>query len=416
VQITGDVDPSRFSSVLRNASGHVLWQRSPAPPISVTATQAATGLYDARFIETEAEVESAQHPAAGRTVLLLHSGPQHFLAIIDSPVDPSSLGQLPPHSTVRVRGVCVVDQSFTGNVVPFAILLRSSGDVQILAGPPWWTLRNLFIAAMTLPVAALLAFFLYSRADRWRMQAVLDERLRMAREIHDTLAQGYAAIALQLESALDRNRRPNIPDFVTRALKMAEHSRSEAHLSVASLRALHDDAPFPALLRHLLAVQIASGITLGIRSSEGEHRLPIEIESNLLRIIQECVANTVRHAQATLIEVDLDYSPDFLSVRVSDNGHGFNAEAAPDAEEGHYGIAGMRERSVRIHADFELTSDAAGTCVSVRVPLPRSHSIAGEYALSLIRRLLHQFGALRFTAFGHSEHHDAKAHSRFDLG
>jgi signal transduction histidine kinase len=416
VQITGDVDPSRFSSVLRSATGHVLWQRSPAPPISVTASQAATGLYDARFIETEAEVESAQHPAAGRTVLLLHSGHQHFLAIIDSLVDPSSLDHIRPRSTVRVRGVCVVDQLFTSNSVAFAILLRSSGDVQVLTGPPWWALRNLFAAATALPIAALFGLFLYSRADRWRMQAVLDERLRMAREIHDTLAQGYAAIAFQLESALDRNGRPNAPDSVTRALQMAEHSRSEAHLSVASLRALHDDAPFPELLRHLLAVQIASGVTLGIRSSEGEHRLPIEIESNLLRIIQECVANTVRHAQATVIRVELDYSSDFLSVRVFDDGHGFNAEAAPGAEEGHYGIAGMRERAARIHADFQLASDSAGTCVVVRVPLPHAHSVARGYASSLFRRLLHHLGALRFTAIGHSEHFDAKAHSRFDLG
>jgi signal transduction histidine kinase len=315
-----------------------------------------------------------------------------------------------------VRGVCVVDQSFTGNSVPFAILLRSSGDVQVLAGPPWWALRNLLVAAMILPVAALLAFFLYSRADHWRMQAVLDERLHMAREIHDTLAQGYAAIAFQLESGLDRNGRQNIPDSVTRALQMAERSRNEAHLSVASLRALHDDAPFPALLRHLLAVQIAGGITLSIHCSEGERRLPIAIESNLLRIIQECIANTVGHAQATVIEVDLDYSPDFLSVRVFDNGHGFNAEAAPGAEEGHYGIAGMRERSVRICADFQLTSDVAGTCVLVRVPLPHSHSIASEYALALFRRLLHHLGVLRLNAFGRSENLDAKAHSRFDLG
>lgn len=416
VQITGDVEPSRFSSVLRNATGHVLWQRSPAPPISVTAAQAATGLYDARFIETEAEVESAQQPAEGRSVLLLYSGHQYFLAIIDSLVDPSSLDHIPLHSTVRVRGVCVVDPSFTGNSVAFAILLRSSGDVQVLAGPPWWTLRNLFAAAMIFPIAALIGFFLYSRADRWRMQAVLDERLHMAREIHDTLAQGYAAIAFQLESALNRNGRPNTSDSVTRALQMAERSRSEAHLSVASLRALHYDAPFPALLRHLLAAQIGSGITLSIRNSEGERRLPIEIESNLLRIIQECVANTVRHAQATLIEVELAYSPDHLSVGVFDNGHGFNAETAPGAEEGHYGIAGMRERSDRIHADFQLTSDAAGTCVIVRVSLPRSHSIAWDYTLSLFRRLRHHLGALRFITIGHSEHLDAKAHSRFDLG
>ena len=416
VQITGEVESSLYSSVLHNATGHVLWQRSPAPPISVTAAQAAEGIYDARFIETEAEVEAVRQTAAAETLLLLGRGHQHFLAIVDPATDPSLLSHIPPHSTVRVRGVCVIDQRFTGNSAAFALLLRSSSDVRILAGPPWWTLRNLLAAAMALPIIALLGLFIYFRVDRWRMQAVLDERLHMAREIHDTLAQGYAAIAFQLESALDRTGRLTTPDSVTLALQMAERSRSEAHLSIASLRALHFDAPFPTLLRHVLGFQIAGGITFDIRSSGNERRLPVEIESNLLRIIQESVANTIRHAEATLIQVELDYSTDFLSVRISDNGHGFNPEAAPSAEGGHYGISGMRERSARIRADFHLTSNAAGTRIIVRVPLPRSHSIAKGYAVSLFRRSMQQLGAVRFTAVHHSEHIDAKAHSRPDLG
>jgi anti-sigma regulatory factor (Ser/Thr protein kinase) len=416
VQITGEVEPSHFSAVMHQATGHVLWQRSPAPPISVSATQAAVGLYDARFIETEAEVDGVQHTGNGRMVLLLHSGFQHFVAIVDSLANPPLLRDIPPHSTVRVRGVCVVDPEFTGNAAGFAILLRSASDVHVLAGPPWWALRNLVAAGMALPIAALLGFFIYSRADRWRMQAVLDERLHMAREIHDTLAQGYAAIAFQLESAIDRDRYINDPESLKLALQMAERSRGEAHLSIASLRALHYDAPFPELLRHLLAVQIAGGISLTIRSYGNERRLPVEIESNLLRIVQECVANTVRHAKATLVTAELDYSPELLSLMVSDNGKGFDANAAPGAEEGHYGLPGMRERSARIHADFQLTSGDAGTCIIVRVPLPQPRSMAWGYTLSLLRRTLHRFSALRFTAFGRSESLHAKDNSHFDIG
>lgn len=166
VQITGEVEPLPFSAVLRDAAGRVLWQRSPAPPISVTAAQAATGLYDARFIETEAEVDASPNPSSRGTVLLLRSGYQRFLAILDSGADPSLLGQIAPHSTVRVRGVCVVDQAFTGNSVPFAILLRSSNDVRILSGPPWWDLRNLIAVAIALPIVLLLGLFISTRADR----------------------------------------------------------------------------------------------------------------------------------------------------------------------------------------------------------------------------------------------------------
>jgi signal transduction histidine kinase len=416
VQITGDVEPSRFSAVLLNATGRVLWQRSPAPPISVSATQAAAGLYDARFIETEAEADSSPQPSPAGTILSLHSGHQRFLAILNSGADPSALRQIAPHSTVRVRGVCVVDPAFTRNSTPFAILLRSSSDVLVLAGPPWWDLRNLMEAAIALPVAALLGFFLYSRAERWRMQAVLDERLRMAREIHDTLAQDYAAIAFQLESALDRDRRTSTVERVARALQMAERSRGEAHLSIAALRALHYDAPFPALLRHLLQHQIAGGIRLDIFSNGSERHLSVEVEANLLRIIQECVANAVRHAHGSLIEVDLDYSPDYLTVVVRDNGQGFYPECAPGAEDGHYGITGMRERAARIGADIQLASGPSGTCISLRVPVPRPRSVARGYVLSVFRRTLHRLSALRLTRTRPSEQLDAKANSRFDLG
>jgi signal transduction histidine kinase len=200
------------------------------------------------------------------------------------------------------------------------------------------------------------------------------------------------------------------------ALQMAERSRGEAHLSIASLRALHYDAPFPQLLRQLLALQNASGIALTIRSHGNERRLPLEIESNLLRIIQECVANTVRHARATLVQVELEYSPELLTVTVTDDGAGFDTDAAPGAEEGHYGLTGMRERSARISADFQLTSGTGGTRILVRVPLPRSRSVAWGYTVSLFRGTLHQLGALRSTARGRPEHLNAKDNSRFDLG
>ena len=186
VQITGKVELLRFSAVFHDATGRILWQGSPPPPISVTATQAATGLYDTRFIETEAEVDASPKSSSGGTVLMLHSGDQRFLTILDPSGNPSSLGRIAPHSTVRVRGVCVIDQALTRNSAPFAILLRSSSDVSVLAGPPWWDLRNLIAAAITLPIVALLGFFISFRADQWRTQAVLDERLHMAREIHDT--------------------------------------------------------------------------------------------------------------------------------------------------------------------------------------------------------------------------------------
>jgi hypothetical protein len=101
---------------------------------------------------------------------------------------------------------------------------------------------------------------------------------------------------------------------------------------------------------------------------------------------------------------------------VRDNGQGFYPECAPGAEDGHYGITGMRERAARIGADIQLASGPSGTCISLRVPVPRPRSVARGYVLSVFRRTLHRLSALRLTRTRPSEQLDAKANSRFDLG
>jgi len=388
VEATGILEPHRFSAVIRNASGRLLWQRSPAPPISVTATQAAMGLYDAMFIETEGIVESSNRGSGGESVLLLNSNHQSFRAILHAPSGNDDSNQIAPLSTVRVRGVCVVDQAYTGNLVPFAVLLRSADDLQVIASPPWWDFRNLLLIAVSLPIVAMIAFFVYLQAERWRLHAVLEERLQMAREIHDTLAQGFAAIAIQLESGIDSSRPPNRisdPNFL--ALQMAVRSRGEAHLSIAALRALHIDAPLGEVLQRVLKQQVeGSGLSLHVTVAGDERRLPVEIEANILRIIQESVANTMQHAKASRIDVRLDYEPDTLHLEVCDDGCGFDPQSVPGADEGHFGITGLYERAARFRASLSIFSDERRTRVSVNVPLPYPKSIQWSYLLAIALR------------------------------
>jgi signal transduction histidine kinase len=417
VEATGIVEPSRFSAVLHHASGRLLWQRSPSPPLSVTASQAATGVYDSMFVETEGKVVSRSSGADGSSVLLLTSGHQTFRAILDGPDNGGLLQHLTPDSVVRVRGVCVVNQAFTADQTPFAVLLRSGDDLRLIAGPPWWDLRNLVMIAISLPILSLLGLFLYSRAEHWRLHAVLEERSRMAREIHDTLAQGFAAIALQLESAMKpRGPREREADSVAVALHMAEHSRSEAHWSIAALRTLHEDAPLDELLRRVLQHQAIGGkLALRVHARGSERRLPAALEANLLRIAQECVANTVQHAHARKMEIGLVYTAEVLKMAIDDDGCGFDPALAPGAEQGHFGITGVRERAAHMRAQIEIRSGSAGTHIGLQIPLPRPHPVAWRYLLALMERGLNRMAALRRRLRNHPEQAHGKTYPHIDL-
>jgi signal transduction histidine kinase len=397
VEATGTVEHNRLSSVLKNASGRILWQRSPAPPLSVTAAQAASGDYEAMFVETQGEVEGTTRSANGNKVLLIHSANQEFRVILPRQNNgEADTKNFEPRSVVRVTGVCVVDEDFTENQVPFAVLPRSLRDIQQIAGPPWWTLRNLIIITIGIPLFALMALLLYSRADRWRLQAVLEERLQMAREIHDTLAQGFAGISLQLESALREYGGPsNNSDPVMLALQMAERGRGEAHLSIAALRAMHADAPLNQLLQKIVIPQVVGGTTqLLVTSSGGERRLPVEIEANLLRIVQECVSNTIQHANASRIAIELRFSPDSLFLRFNDDGRGFDPYNVAGSNLGHFGLTGMRERAKRIGATFAISSNSCGTSIDLQVPLPHPESTSRRYILAISDRIVARLVAL----------------------
>jgi signal transduction histidine kinase len=391
VEATGTIEAHRFSGVIRNASALLLWQRSPAPPMSVTATQAAMGLYDAMFIETEGEVEGWSHASGGARVLLLESNHQTFRAILNDPAENDRLDQIALHSVARVRGVCAVDQIYTGNEVPF--------DIRVLAGPPWWDFRNLLMAAISLPVVAMIAFFVYLRAERWRLHAVLEERSQMAREIHDTLAQGFAAIAFQLESGIEESKHGNRASGpIGLALQMAERSRSEAHLSIAALRALHIDAPLGEVLQRVLKQQVeGTGLTLRVEVSGSEERLPVQIEANILRIVQEAAANTIQHAKASKIDVRIASTPNRLHVAVCDDGCGFKLEAAPGADDGHFGITGIYERAARIQASTSIFSNENGTRIVIDVPLPRAKSFPWTDMLARAQRGFKRIFAAAFS-------------------
>ena len=201
------------------------------------------------------------------------------------------------------------------------------------------------------------------------MSAVVEERSRMAREIHDTLAQSFAGIALQLESALHGFRSEDESAPVTMALQMARQSRREAHRSIAALRTLHTDQSLENMLRKVLRQQVSeTHMELSVCSQGTPERLTGEAEAQVLRIAQEGVANAIQHAAPTQITVRLLFDDRKLVMEIVDDGHGFEVSAAPASQDGHFGILECTS-SGQHEGGFGNPSGTTGQA-SLTVPIP----------------------------------------------
>lgn len=371
VQVTGAVDAHDFSSTLRNATVHLLWARIPVSPVSVTASQAATGAFAATFIEVEGRLRSKNHGTANQLVLDLDDGNQSFRAIVDEGRGELLFRRLKPNSLLRLRGICVVDQEYTRNLTPFVLLLRSTADIEVVSGPPWWSARHVVAIGFALLLLTLIGHFIYSRAERWKLRAILEERERLAHEMHDTLAQSFAGLGFQLQAI--RNRMPGDIPAVHQQLDLAcdlvRHSHEEARRSIAALRpeALEPVNLIPALEN--CARKMVKGGAVSIEVSRaGECRpAPLRIANALFRIGQEAIANAVRHAKPSCIRIAICYSEKALQLKIEDDGTGFIS----GRETRGFGLRGMRKRAAAISAHIEIiTAPGSGTRVLVTAPLP----------------------------------------------
>jgi two-component system NarL family sensor kinase len=200
-----------------------------------------------------------------------------------------------------------------------------------------------------------------------------EERNRLAREIHDTLAQGLAAITLQLETAdalleggadAEHTRQP-----IQNALALARANLEEARRSVLDLRAAPlEGRTLPEALS-ALAEEYARKSKLELAfTTTGENRaLPFRVEASLYRIAQEALNNVNRHASARRLTVSLGMQPDQVTLLVEDDGRGFDPSQTP---EGRYGLIGLNERAKLLGGTFELCSTpGSGTRIKVTIPL-----------------------------------------------
>lgn len=373
IEATGDAELHDFSSEMHNAYVHLLWSHTPVSPVDVAASQAATGAFDAQYVEVQGKLIDKREDGYGTQILTLEDGSQSFLALVNGMGRSSHLQVLKEKSRLQVRGICVTDSKYTHDLTAFALLLPSSGDIEVVEGPPWWNpahIVELVICMLLLSIAAMTGFFF---VERWRMQAVLEERQRLAHEMHDTLAQSFAGLSFQLQAIRD-----DVKDGfdITPQLELAEgmvrDSHEEARRSIMALRPEHlQTMGLLSALEECARRMISQSSLVEIKSvSEGNaQNVPLRISDTLLRIGYEAIANAILHARCSQLTIFLLYRTSTVEMIIQDDGVGF----VVSSDSAGFGIRGMHKRADNISAQFRIDSaPGKGTAVHVSAPLPPS--------------------------------------------
>jgi signal transduction histidine kinase/ligand-binding sensor domain-containing protein len=236
-----------------------------------------------------------------------------------------------------------------------------------------WFYILLIVAAGALVVLLLNRRLLLAERE---FRAVLGERSRIAREIHDTLAQGYVGVSVQLE-VLAELLRHNKVEAATKQLDTTRgHVReglAEARQSIWALRSQDSgEKTLPVNLRRVTEQASGHGIEANFSLFGAYRPMSPGTEREILRVAQEAIHNVNKHAGAKHLSVRLDYGPAEIALEVRDDGRGFETGRETASVPGHYGLTGMHERADSIGGTLDVTSEpGTGTTVRLHMPAPR---------------------------------------------
>ncbi|MCX6896451.1 MAG: sensor histidine kinase, partial [Verrucomicrobia bacterium] len=356
-------------------------QESPAPVRLTNSLQLEDKLKD-ELVSLDAVVVESQGGKTG-TRLVLQSAERLIQCRL---VGGHSQELLPERgSVVRVNGVYVAGglEVLGADTQLPTLLLNTPDELELLSAPPWLTPARLrltlgiftLVSSLSVVVIALMRHQIRRQtkaiSQHIEQAAVQTERTRIARDWHDTLGQQLVGLGLQLDTArLLAERQPeNAVPALNVAVAMLRHSHEEARHSIWHLHASElEQVGLADVLRRLAQESTpAEGKPNVILEIRGQIlKLPLAVESHLLRIVQEAVSNALRHAHAAHITMSLEYAPDRVRLRVGDDGCGIPEAAC--ASQG-IGLLSMRQRAIKAGGLFLFNSKpGGGTEVIVEIP------------------------------------------------
>jgi len=346
-----------------------------------------------RLVRLEGNVIGRMEEPGGRCALLLGDG-RHTIEVDLSELPSELSADIGVGCLVRVTGLCLANVDYNRTTAErlhfrtFSILPRTPDDIALLARPPWWTSARLLVLVgiLTVALAGILVWNRTLKVFSERCGRALfkeqiahataelrtGERTRLAVELHDSLSQNLAGVALQISTALLKQK--TAPDVAAAHLATAERmlrsSRTELRRCLWDLREeTLDEKNFADAVAKSVD-PVSADAAVDIRFNVPRHRLTDTSAHAILRIVRELVSNAVTHGKATHVRIAGECHDDELSFSVADNGTGFAVDACPGVESGHFGLGGIRERVRSLRGTFALESQAGkGTRAVVRIKI-----------------------------------------------
>ncbi len=397
VDVAGFPEMERFSAAVVDAE---LLARTPGPApaalqiaalkdLYVSSADRLPGKYDGHLVQVVGTIREAFKSHAGVTLLVQDEG-RTVQVRMPPGGDAPAVG-----SKARFTGICQVEAVFLragswGEPGLINLHVASPAGFELLRAPPWWTARRLgLLLAALLGVMLLAGGWIamlrrqvrrQTAALRHRIEteAALGERHRIAREFHDTLEQELAGVSLRLDALATRVSDEKGKGLVGASRNLVSRMQTETRDLVSDLRDPAETAgDLIAALESMAARCGADGeVTVRIAARTALPPFPAGTVHDLRMIAREAVNNARKHGRATLVTVELESRAERLTMRIVDDGAGFDAATLAQGKRGHFGCVGMSERGRKIGAAVAWKSaPQRGTEVEVTLPLSPSEDL-----------------------------------------
>jgi len=319
-------------------------------------------------------------PSAGTNDGIVRLQCGDFTMTVDSNATADAIKGLEIGSKAEISGTCIVktDSWHPNEPLPrireVVLVVRTPSDVKVLAPPPWWTPGRLaiLVAALVAALAAILLWnvllrrladkrgreLMHSRLSQEESKLKVQERTRIAVELHDTIAQNLTGVSLELDSAeqLSRKDLDGMLSHLGMAARTLQSCRNELRNCLWDLRSRAlEEADLNEAIRRTIA-PLVSDVNLSIRFNVPRRELADDTAHVLMRILRELVQNAVRHGGASSVKIAGSLEGGVLQFSVGDDGCGFDPETCPGVLQGHFGLQGIRERVNQFNGEMRIES------------------------------------------------------------
>ena len=386
VEVVGFPSQEEQRQILGDAIFRIVGKDPLPVPTPIDTREAVAGKHISSLVSVEGKLLDELSHENGR-ILFLVSGGNRFSTRVPKQASvklaaPPALGSL-----LRVSGILEPMASpspLARDTSSFSLLARSGEDIRVLRSPGWLTeprLRMLVMAMLALVAGGLLWLWTLRRQVSHQSRVIevqtqertlIEERHRIARELHDTLEQQLAGVRYHLNS-LNKwadDAPPAIGRAVAATRAMLDHSRDEMRRSVFELRSpiLEQDGLVTAIRQSAETISPNGLPVIQVDCNGEERRLGRRIEFHLMRITQEAVTNAVKHAEADLVTVAFGFSETGLEIVVQDDGRGLQENSGKEFPSTHFGMLGIRERCAKIGGSLTVeSSPSKGTRIEILV-------------------------------------------------